>query len=119
MRRAGLLDRLDQQPGSDRADLTHRLSDRSQRRFAIFGHRDIVVTDNRYVFRHPPSTSLLVGIGLAQIGEFSFVLVQVARNAGHVSDDIYSAILAASLLSILLNALLVRVGPGWLGRRRR
>jgi CPA2 family monovalent cation:H+ antiporter-2 len=59
-----------------------------------------------------------VGIGLAQIGEFSFVLVQVARNAGHVSDEIYSAILAASLLSILLNALLVRVGPGWLGRLR-
>jgi CPA2 family monovalent cation:H+ antiporter-2 len=71
-----------------------------------------------WMFRQPPSTSLLVGIGLAQIGEFSFVLVQVARNAGHVSDDIYSAILAASLLSILLNALLVRVGPGWLGRLR-
>ena len=71
-----------------------------------------------WMFRQPPSTSLLVGIGLAQIGEFSFVLVQVARNAGHVSDDMYSAILAASLLSILLNAFLVRVGPGWLGRLR-
>jgi len=71
-----------------------------------------------WMFGHPLPTALLVGIGLAQIGEFSFVLVQVARNAGHVSDEIYSAILAASLLSILLNALLVRVGPGWLGRLR-
>ena len=30
---------------------------------------------------------LLVGVGLTQIGEFSFVLVQVARDAGHVGAD--------------------------------
>ena len=84
----------------------------------VVGGKAVIRTAVVWLFGHPLSTSLLVGIGLAQIGEFSFVLVQVARNAGHVNDAIYSAILASSLLSILLNALLVRVGPGWLGRLR-
>jgi CPA2 family monovalent cation:H+ antiporter-2 len=61
-------------------------------------------------------TALLVGVGLTQIGEFSFILVQQARTAGHVGDEVYNATLAASLLTILLNALLVRYVPNWLER---
>jgi monovalent cation:H+ antiporter-2, CPA2 family len=72
-----------------------------------------------WLFRYPLTTALLVGVGLTQIGEFSFVLVQVSRAAGHVGDDVYSATLAASLLSILLNALLMRHVPGWLASARR
>jgi CPA2 family monovalent cation:H+ antiporter-2 len=70
------------------------------------------------VFGHPLWTALLVGVGLTQIGEFSFILVQVARQAGHVTDAVYQATLAASLLSILANAALMRVAPRvltWLG----
>jgi CPA2 family monovalent cation:H+ antiporter-2 len=61
-------------------------------------------------------TAVLVGVGLAQIGEFSFVMVQVAREAGHVGADLYNATLAASLITILLNALLLRGASAWLGR---
>ncbi len=68
---------------------------------------------------YPLSTALLVGVGLTQIGEFSYILVQVARTAGHVGDEVYSATLAASLLTILLNALLVRYVPAWLGAAAR
>ena len=70
------------------------------------------------LFRRPLSTALLVGVGLAQIGEFSFILVQVARQAGHVGDDVYSATLAASLVTILINAALVRLVPRWIGPAR-
>ncbi|ULA66525.1 MAG: putative monovalent cation:proton antiporter, CPA2 family [Nitrospira sp.] len=63
------------------------------------------------LFRYAWGTALLVGVGLTQIGEFSFVLVQVAKTAGHVGEDVYNATLAASLLSILLNAPLVRYAP--------
>jgi len=68
------------------------------------------------LFRQPLTSALLVGVGLTQIGEFSFILIQVARTAGLVGDDIYNATLAASLLTILGNALLVRFVPGWIGR---
>ena len=70
------------------------------------------------IFRQPLSTAILVGVGLTQIGEFSFVLVQVARQAGHVGQDVYNATLAASLVTILLNAALVKIVPGWIGPGR-
>jgi CPA2 family monovalent cation:H+ antiporter-2 len=69
------------------------------------------------LYREPLWTAILVGVGLAQIGEFSFILIQAARTAGHVGDDVYNATLAASLLSILGNALLVRWAPTWISGR--
>jgi CPA2 family monovalent cation:H+ antiporter-2 len=70
------------------------------------------------LFGYPPATALLVGVGLTQIGEFSFVLIQVARTAGHVGNDVYNAVLAASLISILANAALVRWVPAWIAGTR-
>jgi CPA2 family monovalent cation:H+ antiporter-2 len=64
-----------------------------------------------WLFRYPLGTALVVAVGLTQIGEFSFILVQAARSAGHIGDDVYTATLAAALLSILLNAALVRYVP--------
>jgi K+:H+ antiporter len=63
-------------------------------------------------------TALLTGVGLAQIGEFSFVLVQAARQEGYIGVDVYQSTLAASLLTILVNAVLVRVVPRYLGGLR-
>jgi CPA2 family monovalent cation:H+ antiporter-2 len=69
-----------------------------------------------WLFGSPLRTALLVGVGLSQIGEFSFIIVQVARDAGHVGNDVYNATLAASLLSILVNAFLVRLAGRWAAR---
>ncbi|MBI4571902.1 MAG: cation:proton antiporter [candidate division NC10 bacterium] len=68
------------------------------------------------LFGYPLQTALRVAVGLSQIGEFSFILVQVARSAGHVGTEVYNATLAASLLTILVNALLVRVAYHRIGR---
>ncbi|MBI4164205.1 MAG: cation:proton antiporter [Acidobacteria bacterium] len=68
------------------------------------------------LFGYPIWMALTVGVGLTQIGELSFVLVQGARNAGIVGNDIYNATLAASLVTILLNAALFRSIPPWLAR---
>jgi monovalent cation:H+ antiporter-2, CPA2 family len=67
-------------------------------------------------FRYPLPTAIRVGVGLTQIGEFSFVLVGVAHTARLVGDDVYHATLAASLVSILANALLVRWASAFLSR---
>jgi len=66
------------------------------------------------IFGYNLMTAILVGVGLTQIGEFSFVLVQAARTAGHVGTKVYNATLAASLITILLNAILVRYVPQWI-----
>jgi len=66
------------------------------------------------IFRYPLRSAALVAVGLTQIGEFSYVLVRVARDGQLVGDAVYNAVLAASLLSILLNALLIRLANRWL-----
>lgn len=66
-------------------------------------------------FHYPLETAVLVGVGLTQIGEFSYVLARVARDAGLVGTDVYGATLAASLLTILLNAFLMHIVPRWIG----
>jgi len=61
------------------------------------------------LFRYSTKTALLVGLGLTQIGEFSYVLVRVSRDAHIVSDDMYNATLAASVVTILINGLLLKL----------
>jgi len=69
------------------------------------------------LFRYPLWTAIVVASGLTQIGELSFVLVQVARSSGIVAENIFSATLAASLISIFLNVFIVRGVLGWVGRK--
>jgi CPA2 family monovalent cation:H+ antiporter-2 len=70
------------------------------------------------LFRYPLWTAVLVGVGLTQIGEFSFVLVRIARSSGLVGEDVYNGTLAASLITILLNAVLMRLAPAWVRGRQ-
>jgi K+:H+ antiporter len=55
-------------------------------------------------FGYSWETAKRVGIGLTQIGEFSFILAQVSLSAGLISREIYNATLVASLVTILANA---------------
>jgi predicted Kef-type K+ transport protein len=65
-------------------------------------------------FGFPIGTAVLVGLGLTQIGEFSYVLVGVSRSAGLVRDEVYSATLAASLITIVVNTQLLQFVPRWI-----
>jgi CPA2 family monovalent cation:H+ antiporter-2 len=53
-------------------------------------------------------TALVVAIGLAQIGEFSFILSQVARGHGLMPEDGHNVLVATAMISIALNPLLFR-----------
>ena len=70
------------------------------------------------MFRYSVWTALLAAVGLTQIGEFSFIIVKAARSAGLVGEDVYNATLVASLVSILSNAALLRIAPGWIRNLR-
>lgn len=61
-----------------------------------------------WLFRYPLWTAIAVASGLTQIGELSFVVVQVARSSGMVDESVFSTVIAASLISILLNVFIVR-----------
>jgi CPA2 family monovalent cation:H+ antiporter-2 len=73
----------------------------------LFG-KFVVWTGVVWLFRYRFRTAFRVGLGLTQIGEFSFILAQVSMKAGLISPNLYHATLAASLITILANATIFR-----------
>ncbi len=63
------------------------------------------------VFRYPWKTALLVGLGLAQIGEFSFVLASEGRSLGLVSRQVYLLILGTTAVTLVLTPFVLRLVP--------
>lgn len=63
------------------------------------------------VARLPEVRSWQVAAGLAQVGEFSFVLASVGLAARVISSEIYTAILCAVVVTIAISTLAVRWGP--------
>lgn len=71
----------------------------------LFGYRNIV--------------PLAAGLGLAQIGEFSFVLLRLGQSSGGLAPAAYSLILTASIMSMVVTPLLVRLAAPLYALRRR
>ena len=59
-------------------------------------------------FKQPSDVGYTVAIGLAQIGEFSFILGGLALTHGLLTQDLYNLILAGAMLSIVINPFLFR-----------
>ncbi|NUQ52246.1 MAG: cation:proton antiporter [Phycisphaerales bacterium] len=57
---------------------------------------------------YPARTALTAAIGLAQIGEFSFILAQAARDHGLLPPQAMNVLVATAMVSITLNPLLFR-----------
>src|SRR5918996_1233886 len=68
-------------------------------------------------FRYPLNSALVVGASLAQIGEFSFILVVVGSSLGLLPSEAQSLVVAAAILTISVNPLLfyaLRPAHAWL-----
>ena len=63
------------------------------------------------MMKQTPQPSLVMAIGLSQIGEFSFVLAGLGTQLNVMSSETYNLILAAALISIALNPFLLRFVP--------
>ena len=64
----------------------------------------VLVWAMKYRFR----AALTVGVALAQIGEFSFMLATVGRDLGVLTTDATNALVATSITSIVLNPIAYR-----------
>jgi monovalent cation:H+ antiporter-2, CPA2 family len=68
----------------------------------------------------PARTALTVAAGLSQIGEFSFILAELGRSLGLMSQEGEALVLAGALVSITLNPLMMRAidpAQAWIDRR--
>lgn len=65
---------------------------------------------------YPAEPAGFAALGLTQIGEFSYVLAAVGLREGLIGASVQQGILATSLITIVVNALLFRTTPYWLRR---
>ncbi len=54
-----------------------------------------------WLFRYKNIVPLAVGLGLFQVGEFSFVLARIGREIEVISNDVFSLLLATTVMSMV------------------
>jgi len=62
----------------------------------------LICSTTARLFGYTGKTIPLVGAGMIQIGEFSFVLAELGLEEGVISEHIYGLILASAMISIIL-----------------
>jgi len=71
-----------------------------------------------HVFGYRGKTAPLVGAGMVQVGEFSFVLAELCLGAGAISEHAYSMILGSSALTIILTPFVFSLTSKLCAKRR-
>ncbi|MBV8888027.1 MAG: cation:proton antiporter [Chroococcidiopsidaceae cyanobacterium CP_BM_RX_35] len=71
----------------------------------------LIVTPIVKAFRYPLKTALVAGLGLAQIGEFSFVLASEGQVLGIVSRQVYLLILGTTAVTLVLTPFVLQLIP--------
>lgn len=71
----------------------------------------VIVTVIVRLFGYPLKTALTVGLGINQIGEFSFVLAGVAQTTGLFSARLYGLTVGTTAATLLITPFLLKATP--------
>src|SRR3990172_3218276 len=69
---------------------------------AIVAVKALIVIGVGQILKYPFRLSAIVGLNLAQIGEFSFILMNMGQDYNMLNEGFYQALLAASIISMAL-----------------
>jgi CPA2 family monovalent cation:H+ antiporter-2 len=75
----------------------------------ILGVKSVAAFGLVRAFGHPRTVGLTIAAALAQIGEFSFILIVMATDLAILPPEARDLVVAGALVSILLNPLLFRL----------
>jgi monovalent cation:H+ antiporter-2, CPA2 family len=76
----------------------------------------IIGTASAFVSTSNWWSALLFGVGIAQIGEFSFVLAMLGYQAKLLEESLYNLFFAAAVVTLVLSPILMNAVPRLLGR---
>ncbi len=65
-----------------------------------------------WIFGYDGKTSLKVGMGMMQVGEFSFVMLTIGQKYGYLQSALVSSIIASALITIILTPLSMGLSDG-------
>jgi monovalent cation:H+ antiporter-2, CPA2 family len=77
----------------------------------VFIGKFLIITPLVKLFGYPLQTALIAGLGLAQIGEFSFVLASEGRSLGLVSQRVYLLLLGTTAMTLVVTPFILRSIP--------
>ncbi|WP_241617478.1 YbaL family putative K(+) efflux transporter [Rosenbergiella epipactidis] len=96
-----------------------------ERPFAIIGALVIILFGKSLaawllvkVLGHSTRTAMTIAVSLAQIGEFSFILAGLGITLNLLSKEGQNLVLAAAILSIMLNPILFTLTERWMKREK-
>ncbi len=79
--------------------------------FIVFVGKFVIITPLVKLFGYPLKTALIAGLGLAQIGEFSFVLASEGRALGLVSKRVYLLLLGTTAVTLVVTPFILKLIP--------
>ena len=79
--------------------------------FALILGKALIVWGAVRLLGFPQRVATITALGLAQIGEFSFVLAKAGRGANLLPDADYQSFLAASIISMIATPFLINAAP--------
>ena len=78
---------------------------------AIVAGKSLTAAGAAILTGHAWRPAILMGIALAQVGEFSFLLSKVGKDVGLLSTESFQIFLAVSVLTMLLTPFLIELSP--------
>ncbi len=78
---------------------------------ALFFGKGLIATVASLAMKFPARVAWLAGVGLAQVGEFGFVLAKEGERAGLIAPHESRVLLAAGLLTMFVTPLSMRLAP--------
>jgi CPA2 family monovalent cation:H+ antiporter-2 len=73
--------------------------------------KSVIVSFIVLLLRHPLRTAIITGLGIGQVGEFSFILAQRGLDFGFLSGDYYQLFLATSVLTMASTPFIIALSP--------
>jgi Kef-type K+ transport system membrane component KefB len=75
----------------------------------IIAAKTLLIASVVLLFGFPPHTALGVGINLAQVGEFGFVLLSIASRYGMIPHEVSLLLIGITALSLLMTPFLMQI----------
>jgi len=84
--------------------------------FGVVFLKAVVIFFVVILLKYPVRIAVLVGIGLAQVGEFSFILGEYGLRLNLIPPELFNIIISSTIITMILTPFLFKVAPRIAGK---
>lgn len=77
----------------------------------VLALKALIIISIVMLLKYPVRVAVLAGIGLAQIGEFSFILAEHGMSLNIISSDYSNIFISSTIITMILTPTLIRLAP--------